>query len=100
MRIALDLTALLPEPTGVDRYMMQLVLHLARIDGKNQYRIFLNREERNIFDGRLPGNFRVDGLSLRPRVVRGAFQQLVLPVAALRWGANVIHSPAFIIPIY
>src|ERR1700722_14088315 len=28
------------------------------------------------------------------------FQQLMLPAAARRWGADVVHSPAFIMPVY
>jgi hypothetical protein len=39
IRVAIDLTALLPEATGVDNYLKHLVLYLGRIDDKNQYRI-------------------------------------------------------------
>ncbi|HSA79039.1 MAG TPA: hypothetical protein VLG72_09300, partial [Nitrospirota bacterium] len=100
MRIAIDLTALLPEPSGVDNYLMQLVLNLGRIDYDNQYKIFVNYEDRNLLMGALPRNFTVVPWCLRPRPIRLLFQQLVLPVAAMRWGADIVHSPSFIKPLY
>jgi glycosyltransferase involved in cell wall biosynthesis len=100
MRIAIDLTALLPEATGVDNYLTQLVLHLAWVDHDNQYKVFVNYEDRNLFRGVLPRNFTVVPWCLRPRSTRLLFQQLVLPVAAIRWGADIVHSPSFIMPLY
>jgi glycosyltransferase involved in cell wall biosynthesis len=100
MRIAIDLTALLPEATGVDNYLTQLVLHLGSVDHDNQYKVFVNYEDRNLFRGVLPPNFTVVPLCLRPRPIRLLFQQLVLPVAAIRWGADIVHSPSFIMPLY
>jgi len=35
MRIAIDCTALMAQPSGVDKYIKQLVFHLARIDAEN-----------------------------------------------------------------
>ncbi|HLX38646.1 MAG TPA: glycosyltransferase, partial [Candidatus Binataceae bacterium] len=90
----------MPEQTGVDRSMTQLVRHLAKIDRANYYRIFLNREDRDVFAAMLPDNFSIATLSLRPRMVRGFFQQIVLPLVARRWDAAVVHSPAFIMPMY
>lgn len=100
MRIAIDLTALLPEPTGVDNYMKSLVLGLGKVDDISQYRIFVNYEDRHLFHGRLPGNFTVTPVCFRPRLVRLLFQQVVLPAAAGIWGAAVVHSPSFIMPVY
>lgn len=99
MRVVLDLTSLQPEATGVDRYMKQLVLHLGKIDPEHQYKIFVTYEDRHLFDGMLPRNFTTVPLCLRPRLVRAFFQQIALPVAALRWGADVVHSPVFITPL-
>jgi glycosyltransferase involved in cell wall biosynthesis len=100
MRIAIDLTALLPEASGVDNYLTQLVLHLGRVDHDNQYKVFVNYEDRNLFTGVLPRNFTVVPFCLRPRPIRLLFQQLALPVAAMRWGADVVHSPSFIKPLF
>ena len=98
-RFALDLTALLPEVTGVDRYMIQLVLHLGKVDTRNQYRVYVNWEDRERFWGLLPGNFRVVPLSFRPRPARLLFQQVLLPIVAEYWDADVVHSPSFIMPM-
>ena len=42
MRIAIDFTAFIPQMTGVDTYLRQLVLHLAKVDQSNQYMIYHN----------------------------------------------------------
>lgn len=98
MRIAIDITALLPQTTGVDNYLIQLVLNLAKIDHRNEYKIFHNHENRGIFGGRLPRNFSLTAVSLRPRPIRLFAQQVILPIATCRWKADVVHSPSFIMP--
>lgn len=98
MKIAIDVTALLPERTGVDTYMQQLVQAVARIDGESRYTLFVNAPDRFLFNKSLGPNFTVVPASLRPRVVRLAFQQLALPAAASFLDVDVVHSPAFIMP--
>ena len=84
--------------TGVDTYLKQLVLHLAKVDQRNQYRIYHNHEDRRIFADNLPENFSHTVLSARPRPIRFISQQVLLPVAASAWKADVVHSPSFIMP--
>jgi len=98
MRIAIDFTAFIPQMTGVDTYMKQLVSNLAKVDRTNQYRIYHNHEDRRIFADNLPGNFSHMSLSARPRLLRLISQQVMLPVAASGWKADVVHSPSFIMP--
>lgn len=98
MRIAIDFTAFIPQMTGVDTYMKQLVSNLAKVDRTNQYRIYHNHEDRRIFADNLPGNFSHTSLSARPRLLRLISQQVMLPVAASGWKADVVHSPSFIMP--
>jgi glycosyltransferase involved in cell wall biosynthesis len=98
MKVAIDLTALRPRPSGVDRYLVQIVHHLARIDRDTRYTILLNYEDRHVFRGALPANFRTLLLCLRPRTARLLFQQFLLPVAAASMGVDVVHSPAFLAP--
>ena len=100
MRIAIDLTALLPQLSGVDTYLKQLVFHLGRVDHDNQYKIFVNFEDRNLFRGILPANVTVVSFCMRPRPCRLLFQQIALPVAARQWDAEIVHSPSFIMPLY
>jgi glycosyltransferase involved in cell wall biosynthesis len=98
MRIAIDFTAFIPQMTGVDTYLRQLVLHLAKVDQSNQYMIYHNHEDRRFFADNLPGNFSHTSLSARPRLIRLISQQVMLPVAASNWKADVVHSPSFIMP--
>jgi alpha-1,3-rhamnosyl/mannosyltransferase len=103
VRIGIDLTALLPVHTGVDRALVNLAGSLGRVDRETGYVLFVNREDRALFDGavgaRLPSNFRVVASSTRSRTVRLAFQQAVLPLAARALGLDVLHSPSFLMPI-
>lgn len=99
MRIAIDLTSLLPVSTGIDIYLKELVRHLAQVDQDNDYKIFVNFEDRGVFDGCLPHHFRIVRSSFRSRPVRLAFQQVLLPIAAANWHADVVHPPSFIMPM-
>ncbi len=96
--IAIDLTALVARPTGVDVYLTELVRHLAKIDGENRYTIFVNAEDRTRFDGELGPNFSVRALCVRSRPVRLLFQQGILPLASIVERYHVIHSPSFLAP--
>ena len=98
MRIAIDFTAFIPQMTGVDTYLKQLVLHLAKVDQRNQYMIYHNYEDRRFFANDLPVNFSHTSISARPRSIRLISQQIILPVAASDWKADVVHSPSFIMP--
>jgi alpha-1,3-rhamnosyl/mannosyltransferase len=100
IHVAIDLTALLPEATGVDNYLMRLVMHLSRIDQTNQYTLFVNYEDLDLFRSWPTPNFTIIPCCLRPRPVRLASQQIALPLGARLFGAEVIHSPSFIMPLY
>jgi glycosyltransferase involved in cell wall biosynthesis len=99
LRIGIDLTARLPVSTGVDMYLENLVAALGEVDRRNSYTVWLNLEDRGLFDGRLPGNFEVAARCLRPRPARLLFQQVALPAMALGARLDVVHSPSFIMPL-
>lgn len=99
VNIALDLTSLQPIATGTDIYLKNLVMHLAIVDHSNNYRIYINCEDYTLFrELSFPKNFTIIPRSKRTRIFRLLFQQLWLPMANLFW-ADIIHSPAFIMPI-
>jgi alpha-1,3-rhamnosyl/mannosyltransferase len=103
MRIAIDLSALIARPTGVDRGLRGTVAALARLDDRNEYLLFVNREDRGLFGGAapaLPTNFRILPWSGRARAVRLAFQQVALPPLLAALGVDVLHSPTFIMPAW
>src|SRR5262245_54215493 len=99
MRVGIDLTALVAEPTGVDVSLRQLVTALGALDHETRYTIFVNHEDRHAFARILPANFTLRPLALRARPARLLFQQIVLPAAGLVLGLDVIHSPSFIMPM-
>ncbi|MFL5820775.1 MAG: glycosyltransferase family 4 protein [Solirubrobacteraceae bacterium] len=98
MRVGIDLTALLPEATGVDTYLLKLVEGLAAIDRRNRYVVFVNREDRERLPT-LPDSFEVVRTAVRNRAVRLGWQQAGLPIIATVRGLDVIHSPSFIVPL-
>jgi glycosyltransferase involved in cell wall biosynthesis len=98
VHVAIDLSALMPQPSGVDNYLTELVTHLGSIDAEGRYSLFVNHEDRDLFAGVLPPNFRVHAWCRRPRPVRLLFQQAMLPGACRAIGADVLHSPSFLMP--
>jgi alpha-1,3-rhamnosyl/mannosyltransferase len=76
-----------------------LVAGLAAVDRDTDYTLFVNHEDRRLFDGALPPNFAVAPLCLRPRGVRLGFQQALLPLVATVRRLDVLHSPSFIMPM-
>ena len=98
MKVAIDLTALMPKTTGIDTYLLELVRNLAKLDRHNLYTLFLNAADRHRFDRELGENFDVRAVCPRARPARLLFQQLVLPAASVSVGYDVIHSPSFLMP--
>jgi glycosyltransferase involved in cell wall biosynthesis len=100
MRIAIDLTSLMPTPTGVDISMVELVRHLARIDTDNRYTLLVNTADRDRFDGLLGANMTVRACCVRFKAARLLFQQGVLPLASALGRFDVVHSPSFLLPLW
>jgi glycosyltransferase involved in cell wall biosynthesis len=99
MRVGIDVTPLLPVETGVDRYLLQLVHFLARIDGRNHYTLFANIKDTSRFAD-LGRNFSLRRVGVRGRAGRFAAQQGIIPVLARSLGLDVLHSPSFFIPMW
>jgi glycosyltransferase involved in cell wall biosynthesis len=99
MRVGIDVTPLLPMETGVDRYLLQFVHFLARIDSKTQYTIFINTQDAGRYAG-LGGNFTLLPVGIRGRAGRLFAQQLIVPALARSRRLDVIHSTSFFIPFY
>jgi len=100
MRVGIDCTSLLSYPTGVDTYVIELVLSLNQIDHETHFYIFINHEDREKFSGQLYDNFSIIPIAIRSRIVRLLAQQFFLPVLATYLRLDVIHSPSFFIPLF
>jgi len=99
VRVGLDLTALLPQRSGVDTYVRGLVEHLDSVPHDHRFTVWVNREDLDAVRAFAPSPVRVVPLCLRPRLARLAFQQGLLPAAAAAGRLDVVHSPAFIAPL-
>lgn len=100
IRIGIDLTSLLPISTGVDNYLIQLVIGLNQIDRKTHFVLFVNYEDRKKFTGQLYDNFSIIPISVRCRVIRFLAQQFLLPILAIYLRLDVLHSPSFFMPLF
>jgi glycosyltransferase involved in cell wall biosynthesis len=102
MRIALDLTALNPKPSGIDRYLEGTVWSLARLETDAGVFLFINFEDRARFSGKrqLPPRFHVVPICFRPRIIRLFFQQILQPMLLYALRIDVLHSPTFIMPFW
>lgn len=100
IRIGIDLTSLLPISTGVDNYLIQLVIGLNQIDRKTHFTLFVNHEDRKKFTGQLQDNFSIIPISVRCRVIRFLAQQFLLPILAIYLRLDVLHSPSFFMPLF
>lgn len=80
---------------GLGRYTEKLIEHLEKIDSKNQYVVFLRREN---FDDYVPGreNFQK---ALANYSWYGWREQLLFPLLLLRHRLDLVHFPHFNVPI-
>ncbi len=97
MRIAINALACRGSLTGTGRYIRNLVSWLAKVDAKNQYILYVARDDMSRFSG-LGDNFQlVPTVAVRP--VRILWEQTELPRDLKRRGVDVFHGPAFIVPL-
>lgn len=87
MRIGID--ARLIEETGVGRYIRNLLTHLASVDTKNEYVVFLRKKSYDPFV--LPGRNWTKVLADVPW--HGVREQLVMPWLFWRARADLVHVP-------
>ena len=102
MRVAMDLTALNANPSGIDRYLNGMVHSLAQLEKRAEFFLFINFEDRSRFAAPNESlkNFCVLPICLRPRFVRLFFQQILQPLLLYLLRIDVLHSPTFIMPLW
>jgi glycosyltransferase involved in cell wall biosynthesis len=102
VRIALDLTALNAQPSGIDRYLLGMVRSLALLESDAEFFLFINAEDRSRFVGshQLPAHCHVWPCCFRPRAFRLFFQQILQPLFLYVLRIDVLHSPTFIMPAW
>jgi glycosyltransferase involved in cell wall biosynthesis len=101
LKIAVDLTSLVPLATGTDRYNLGLIHALTASDRTNEYTLFVNRSDRERIEAMCAGspNFTVEPVNTESKAARLFFQQVTLgPLRSFQF--DVIHSPSFLIPLW
>lgn len=101
MRIGLNLLFLIPGIVGgVETYAVSLIKALASIDRTNEYFLFVNRES-SVLDLADAPNFHriVCGVQATCRVLRYAWEQLVLPFQLRNYRLDLIHSLGYVGPV-
>ena len=101
--LAIGVNALYLIPGGVggtEIYLRSLLAALARIDTRNRYFVFTNRETTDLVPR--AANFTCVPQSVRAvvRPARILWEQSALPLAALRRGIDVLLNPGFTAPLF
>ena len=101
MRVAIDLTALNAQASGIDRYLLGMVRSLALLERGAEFFLFINVEDRAHFAAlHWPAHCHVWPCCFRPRIFRLFFQQLLQPLLLYALRIDVLHSPTFIMPAW
>ena len=94
MKIIIDARLYGPTHTGNGRYTANLIQNLVKIDIKNEYIIFLRKEnyEKLVF----PKNFTKVLVDIKHYSFE---EQIFLPLLILKYGADLVHFPHFNVPL-
>jgi glycosyltransferase involved in cell wall biosynthesis len=100
MKIAIDARWIFPQLSGIGLYTQELIRHLARMDHRNDYVLFFDRQESRQRIAELAKladapNFAAEVLPYGVFSPRG---QLQLPRLLSRLNVDVFHSPNYMIP--
>jgi len=97
MKIAIDLTQIPKQLTGVGFYMENLIKGLADIDHENRYYLFIKNESMPAF--KVPNsNFKYIIVPKYPYIIRVLWEQIILPFRLLFERVQLLHSPHYTIP--
>lgn len=100
MKIAIDLTPLPNQKTGVGQYAKALIFALADQDRKNHYLVFIRKSQAADFDPK-KSNFLIVSCAefLRFRILRIAWEQIILPLRLEFRRADILHSLHYTTPL-
>jgi len=101
MKIAIDLTIIPDQKTGVGQYAKRLIEAMSAFDKKNQYLIFVKKNQVSDFDPKKE-NFRIFPCSawLRFKILRILWEQFILPVRLEHEKTDILHSLHYTTPLF
>jgi glycosyltransferase involved in cell wall biosynthesis len=99
MKIAIDLTQIPAQLTGVGFYMENLVKALNELHDDNEYYLFLKPSALATFQ--VPSQrFKYIIVPKRPYIFRVLWEQFVLPLYLLFMKIDILHSPHYTTPLF
>ena len=100
MRIAINAVLLGGVETGVELYIRALLRSLAGADTKNEYLIFVNNDVRSE-EVEVGPRFKAHHTNFRhrQRLRRIFWEQFALPKILMRENVDVLHAPAYVMPL-
>jgi glycosyltransferase involved in cell wall biosynthesis len=96
MKIGIDARFLGPEGTGLGRYVQELISNLEILDKKNDYVIFLRKQNFDLYQPKNK-NFKKVLADARWYSLK---EQIILPFVFLGQKLDLLHVPHFNIPIF
>lgn len=96
MKIGIDARFFGPESKGLGRYVQKLVENLEKIDRKNEYVIFLRKNNFDLFQSK-HSNFKK---VLADYQWYSFSEQIFLPLLLRKYKLDFVHFPHFNIPIF
>lgn len=100
MRIGVDYTAAAHQGGGIGRYTRGMIKALTRLDGKNEYRLFVAGRGGPFGQAYWPSNVRLRIVHLSQRNLTRIWQRLCLPlpVEVFTGPLDIFYSPDFVLP--
>lgn len=100
MKIGIDATLIRKENTGSGFYIINLIDAVSRLDRKNVYYIFTNKDSFELFIKEKQPNLIVIDKKFRGRFSRVLWEFFILPFEIRKRRIDVLHSPNYITPLF
>lgn len=101
MRIGINARYLQKKITGIENYLLNIILNLQSIDSENEYILFFGNDK-PVPENVLGANFKPDipRMSTNSQIRRIFWEHLYLPKAIKKLNIDVFHEPSFIAPLF
>ncbi|MGC9048986.1 MAG: glycosyltransferase [Patescibacteria group bacterium] len=96
MKIGIDARFYGLSGKGIGRYLEKLIAHLEKLDQKNEYFIFLRRENFDLYQTTNPHFHKV----LADYPWYSWQEQILLPLKLKKYRLDLVHFPHFNVPIF
>jgi glycosyltransferase involved in cell wall biosynthesis len=100
MKIGINARYLQKPQTGIESYLLNLILNLKKIDNENEYVLFFGNDEpipKIILDKKF--NYHISKIPTNSQILRIIWEHLYLPLVIKKEKIDVFHEPSFIAPL-